>query len=46
MSPEEKKAYWLKRLVRKANSVFPQFQRDVNELADTANHAGIDDKVA
>ena len=42
-SPEEKKAYWLKRLVGKANSVFPQFQRDINEMADMAIHAGIDD---
>lgn len=40
-SPEEKKAYWLKRLVGKANSVFPQFQRDVNEIAEMGKHAGM-----
>lgn len=42
-SPEEKKRYWMQRLVRKANSVFPQFQRDINELVEMALHADAED---
>lgn len=43
-TPEEKKKYWLTRLVKKANTIFPQFQKDIAELVEMAEHATLDDK--
>lgn len=38
-TPEEKEIYWLRRITQRANSVFPPFVKELNELMDMANHA-------
>jgi hypothetical protein len=38
-TPEQKEVYWLRRITQRANSVFPAFVKELNEIMDMANHA-------
>lgn len=43
-TPTEKKNYWLKRIVRKANSAYGSFGREMETVVQWAHHAGMDDQ--
>lgn len=38
-TPEQKEAYWLGRIVKKANTAFPPFIAQMEEIVQMANHA-------
>lgn len=41
---QQKKNYWMQRIVNKSNSSFKQFYKDMSMVVDWANHSGMDDK--
>lgn len=43
-TPQEKKNYWMQRIVNKANSSYRQFGKDMETIVDWAHHADMDDR--
>lgn len=43
-TPQEKKNYWMQRIVDKSNSAFKIFYKEMETVTDWAHHAGMDDK--
>lgn len=43
-TPQQKKNYWMKRIVDKSNSAYRQFAKDMTMVTDWAQHAGMDDQ--
>lgn len=43
-TPQQKKNYWMQRIVDKSNTAFKYFYKDMDIVVDWAHHAGMDDK--